>query len=131
MADPEEINEWLDKANEDCRVVEVLLKAREEFTLPSMFHIQQMLEKYLKALILAQGSAFERTHDLARLTNLANAADIENLLEFSETLNLFAVNGRYPGDLPDIEPSEAHRYFRTAKEIRDQLLERIDAVRGI
>lgn len=90
-----------------------------------------MLEKYLKALILAQGSAFERTHDLARLTNLANAADIENLLEFSETLNLFAVNGRYPGDLPDIDPSEAHRYFKTAKKIRDQLLERIDAVRGI
>ena len=40
MADPEEINEWLDKANEDCRVVEVLLKVREELTLPSMFHIQ-------------------------------------------------------------------------------------------
>lgn len=57
MAEPEEIQEWLDKAEEDRRVAEVLLRTGEELTLPTMFHLQQMLEKLLKALILATGNA--------------------------------------------------------------------------
>lgn len=44
MAEPEEIQEWLDKAEEDRRVAEVLLRTGEELTLPTMFHLQQMLE---------------------------------------------------------------------------------------
>lgn len=87
----------------------VLLRSGEELTLPTMFHIQQMLEKLLKALILSQGNHFERTHDLSRLAIDAKAQRVEGLLELSETLNLFAVNGRYPGDLPSPNPS-AIRY---------------------
>jgi HEPN domain-containing protein len=70
MADPEEIQEWLDKADEDRLVVEVLMRTGEELTLPCMFHLQQMLEKLLKVLILVQGVRFERTHDLTRLAAL-------------------------------------------------------------
>jgi len=62
-----------------------------------------MLEKLLKALILIQGNRFERTHDLTRLAALSKTQDIDGLSEISETLNLFAVNGRYPGDLPEID----------------------------
>ena len=123
MADPEEVQEWLDKADEDRLVVEVLLRTGEELTLPCMFHLQQMLEKLLKALILVQGSNFERTHDLSRLATLASAEDVEQLLELSETLNLFAVNGRYPGDLPEISVSLARDYRKKACFIRKVLLE--------
>jgi HEPN domain-containing protein len=59
MADLEEIREWLNKADEDRLVVEVLMRTGEELTLPCMFHLQQMLEKLLKALILVRGI---RTH---------------------------------------------------------------------
>ena len=127
MADPEEVEEWLSKAEEDRLVVEVLLQTGEELTLPCMFHLQQMLEKLLKALILTKGVRFERTHDLSRLAILASAGDIEQLLELSETLNLFAVNGRYPGDLPEISIRSARAYYKTANSIRKVLLERMES----
>lgn len=125
MANPEEVEEWLKKATEDRLVVQVLLQTGEELTLPCMFHLQQMLEKLLKALILVRGQRFERTHDLSRLTSEAEAQDIQNLMEVSETLNLFAVNGRYPGDLPEISISTALKYYEEVEVIRENLLTRI------
>ena len=125
MPDPEEIQEWLDKADEDRLVVEVLMRTGEELTLPCMFHLQQMLEKLLKALILVQDVRFERTHDLTRLATLSKAEDVEGLAEISETLNLFAVNGRYPGDLPEVSRHQARRYRDAAFAVRAELLDRI------
>lgn len=129
MASPEEIQEWLDKADEDRLVVDVLLRTGEELTLPCMFHLQQMLEKLLKALILVQGVRFERTHDLTRLAAVSNTEDIKGLTEISETLNLFAVNGRYPGELPVINIHDATRYREMALAVRDELLARIERMR--
>lgn len=125
MVDPEELLEWLNKADEDRLVVDVLMRTGEELTLPCMFHLQQMLEKLLKALILVQGNRFERTHDLTRLAALSETQDVEGLSEISETLNLFAVNGRYPGDLPEINIHHARRFRDIAFAIRDELLTRI------
>ncbi len=125
MADPEEIQEWLDKAKEDYHAAEVLLYASEELTLPCMFHLQQMLEKLLKALILARGGQIEHTHDLIRLAYLAGADDTENLLDLSETLNMFAVTTRYPGDLPVVDIDTAQRYYNEAGAIREVLIGRI------
>jgi HEPN domain-containing protein len=64
MADPEEIAEWIKKADEDWRVAEILLTANEELTLPCMFHLQQVIEKLLKAIILKRDIPVTRTHDL-------------------------------------------------------------------
>jgi len=125
MADPEEINEWLKKAEEDWRVVELLLTSGEELTLPCMFHLQQALEKLLKAVILEKGCRIDRTHDLSRLAQIACAHDIVGLLDLCEALTLFAVNGRYPGDLPEVSRSQARHYFDIAKGIRETLLQRI------
>ena len=125
MADPEEVQEWLDKAEEDRLVVEVLLRTGEELTVPCMFHLQQMLEKLLKALILLQDVRFERTHDLTRLAALSKTEDVQGLTEISETLNLFAVNGRDPGDLPEINIHDARQYRDLAFAVRDELLVRI------
>ena len=125
MADPEEIQEWLAKADEDKLVAEVLLKSGEELTLPCMFHLQQMLEKLLKALIIARGNSIERTHDLDRLAQIARVEEIESLLDLCDVLNLFAVNGRYPGDLPDVSILEARRYYEHADAVRVELLQRI------
>lgn len=122
MADPEEIEEWLRKAQEDWRVADLLLTSGEELTLPCMFHLQQVLEKLLKAAILKKGSRIDRTHDLSRLAQVANAQDIDGLLDLCEALTLFAVNGRYPGDLPEVSRSLARHYFEITKDIRHALL---------
>jgi HEPN domain-containing protein len=125
MAVHEEIQEWLDKAEEDRRVAEILLCSGEELTLPCMFHLQQMLEKLLKALIIARGKRVDRTHDLDRLAQQAEALEIEGLLNLCDTLNLFAVNGRYPGDLPEVSIREARTYSTLAEDIGEQLVQLI------
>ena len=107
MANREEIDEWLHKANEDLLVCRVLLRSGEELALPCLFHLQQMLEKTLKALMVAKGSRVERTHDLGRLVALAGAEDVDGLFDLCETLSLFAVGARYPGDLPFVSVAEA------------------------
>ncbi len=125
MADPEEIEEWLKKAMEDWRVAEILLKSGEELTLPCMFHLQQMLEKLLKAVIIVRGSRIERTHDLSRLAHVAGVQGVEGLLDLCDAFTLFAVNGRYPGDLPEVSISVARNYFEAAGELRQKLLNHI------
>ena len=115
----------MDKADEAWRVAEILLRSGEELTLPCMFHLQQMLEKLLKALIIARGRRIERTHDLDRLAQQSEALEIEGLLNLCDTLTIFAVNGRYPGDLPAVSIREARSYCTLAEEIGKQLVQRI------
>jgi HEPN domain-containing protein len=86
-----------------------------------------VLDKLLKALILKKGGRIERTHDLDRLAQLAELQEMEGLLDLCDVLALFAVNGRYPGDLPKIAISVARNYFESAKGIRSSLLEQISA----
>lgn len=125
MAEAEEVNEWLQKANEDRLVSVLLLESGKELTLPCMFHLQQMLEKTLKALILVKGTRLEKTHDLGKLAQSAEVDHVDGLLDLCETINLFAVLTRYPGDLPEVNAKEAQSYFDRAEEVRAELLERI------
>ena len=127
MADPEEVEEWLKKADEDWRVSEILLKSGEELTLPCMFHLQQMLEKLLKASILVAGSRIEKTHDLNRLARQGGVQAVNGLLDLCDTCNIFAVNGRYPGDLPEVTISAARNYFEQAGRVRRDLLKHISS----
>jgi HEPN domain-containing protein len=76
-------------------------------------------------LILKEGGRIERTHDLDRLAQLAELQGLEGLLDLCDVLTLFAVNGRYPGDLPEVGISEARNYFESAKDIRTSLLKQI------
>ena len=51
------INEWVIKAEEDCRTMEALYNnSPSGFANSICFHAQQCVEKYLKALITKQGS---------------------------------------------------------------------------
>ena len=84
-----------------------------------------MLEKLLKASILVKGRRIERTHDLDRLAHMTGVQDVEGLLDLCDTFNIFAVNGRYPGDLPEISISVARNYFEAAGRLRQKLLNHI------
>ncbi|MCV5768109.1 HEPN domain-containing protein, partial [Escherichia coli] len=60
------------------------------------FDAQQAAEKALKALLIALGIPFPKTHDLAELIrpHLPVPPGLEDLVR----LNPFAVAGRYSGD---------------------------------
>lgn len=68
--DPEKnYNEWLKKAEEDEFAAKVILDG-EHFPAPGCFHTHQMVEKYLKGLLVFHGKGFPKVHDLLELESM-------------------------------------------------------------
>src|SRR5205807_236977 len=59
--------EWVQKAEVDYRVARKLAESRPPMHDPVCFSCQQLLEKYLKALLEEPGLTVPRTHDLEDL----------------------------------------------------------------
>ena len=66
----EEALRWLAKAAEDLAAGRLL--ADEGMRDPAAFHVQQALEKVLKALLVAAAEDLRKTHDLESLAQIAN-----------------------------------------------------------
>ena len=86
------------------------------------FHVQQALEKSLKALLALLGETYPATHDLARLINMlkehdAEAARFDGLVEYTS----FAVQFRYGAS----DPSETLLDRTTAIQHAEALLEEV------
>lgn len=87
------------------------------------YHIQQAIEKQLKAYILFNGYYFEKTHDISKLLKIIRDNDIDFETELSykiedmaDTLTLWEASSRYD---PFVSFSE--RKYSKAKEIYDSL----------
>ena len=125
MRDPEEVCNWLQKAEEDF-LGAVDLSRRRKHPLPDLvcFHCQQAAEKYLKAFLIFHEINFPKTHDLLLVTLLN---DIEPQISFYrdwfDTLNAYSVQFRYPGD--SVSQEEAVTALKTVKSIRKLFLELI------
>ncbi|MFZ4540103.1 HEPN domain-containing protein [Propionivibrio sp.] len=108
------------KAGHDLQAAELLL--REGATDVICFHLQQSVEKYLKAYLQANAVEFPRTHDLDALLDIC-ASRTEVFEDFRDRLEVFipyAVMLRYE---MDFEPSreEAKTGLVLACEVRDRL----------
>jgi HEPN domain-containing protein len=66
------------------------------------FHAQQAVEKLIKAVLVARGVAFMKSHALSYLIGLVEENEIEAPKELSEAdvLSPWAVEFRYEGDEP-------------------------------
>jgi len=92
--------EWLEKAESDFDVVELLRRSRKASRFdPICFHCHQCVEKYLKACLNEAGIGFTKTHDLAVL--LAQAVVLappwSGYANAFSRLTTYAVAFRYPG----------------------------------
>jgi len=86
------------------------------------FHVQQALEKSLKALLALLGETYPATHDLARLINMLKEHDAEadrfdGLVEYTS----YAVQFRYGAS----DPSETPLDRATAIQHAEALLEEV------
>ncbi len=52
--------EWVFKSDEDFRSAQVLLADELPLVTPALFHLQQCVEKLLKAWLIRQAVGFER-----------------------------------------------------------------------
>jgi hypothetical protein len=65
---PEQVAQWVEKAEEDLISAAHLLKLGATGPLGAVgFHAQQAVEKYVKAVLVARGLVFPKTHDVAKL----------------------------------------------------------------
>ena len=107
------IQEWVLKGEEDWRSAQVLLRDDLPLVTPALFHLQQCAEKLLKALLIKRNVRFERRHDLSYLLRLASENELSCHSHILNQLNPFAVEIRYPGDLPQFSVSEARQFRRS------------------
>jgi len=121
MVDPSIIREWTSKADEDFEFARINLDEGKNFYAQICFHLQQAVEKYLKAFIIALDLEFRRVHDLGLLLKICSAKDpsFEDLREDCEFLTAYYVDTRYPVHWPTkFSKEEAQKALRSADHIR-------------
>jgi len=107
MSPPDTAHELFALAEKDYKAALILARAEEPQPDAAGFHLQQAVEKTLKAWLALKAVDYPRTHDLSLLLGLLEdqAESIEPFWSLLE-LNPFAVQFRYelPGeDFPNFE----------------------------
>lgn len=88
---------WLAFADKDRQTCEQIKESRGLRAIAA-FHVQQMIEKSLKAILVCQGQNPPRTHDLVRLAALVTAAVGKSVVnpDELERINQYYTFSRYP-----------------------------------
>lgn len=113
--------DWVQRAQNDLRNAEHTLTLVDDCPFDTVcFHAQQCAEKYLKALLLARGVRFPRTHDLIELVLLLPEADRSEVSKTGlRTLNPYVNEGRYPETEEPLDRSDAESAVAIARGVRD------------
>ncbi|MDR1924180.1 MAG: HEPN domain-containing protein [Planctomycetaceae bacterium] len=99
MNEIETVKKWFKKADNDLNVARRIFKDQNEDELDIVcFHCQQAAEKVLKGYLIFCNTEPPRTHNLAKLCQLAMEFDnsFSKLLDASADLTPYAVEVRYP-----------------------------------
>jgi len=109
---------WLATAEEDLLGATAMLERDDVAPRLACFLAQQAAEKALKARLIARGIAFPRIHDLLALRALLRS-DMPAGLDNADLVELsaWAVEARYPGDLPDATAADARTAVAGARAI--------------
>jgi len=118
--------EWVDKAEADYAAALLLRRSRKKHSRDIVcFHLQQCVEKYLKARLEEAGIPFPRTHDLERLLDLVvPVVPIWAALRPAlATITDYAVEVRYLGRTAS--PADARSLLRSTTHIRELIRQRL------
>ena len=118
MSKQSDPHEWLRFANDDLAAARLLLTDVEVPARMACFHAQQAAEKALKASLVHAAVQFRKTHDLVVLVGLQPEpvrSEVSNL--DLQRLQQWAVDARYPADLPDITAGDAAAVVAIADQI--------------
>jgi HEPN domain-containing protein/predicted nucleotidyltransferase len=92
---------WIEKAHNDLKIALDELNTQSPVLDMVCFHLQQFVEKYMKAFLIIKGISQPRTHDLRRLLDMCIKIDSKFELFYDSTLILLTpcgVETRYPSD---------------------------------
>lgn len=115
------VRRWVVKAENDLKAGLAILQVAQPPTDAVCFHMQQSVEKYLKAYLTLHQVPFRRTHILAELIEQCKELDatFDALYTLqADSLSIYGVEIRYVDDfyLPTLE--EAEQSVRIARAVR-------------
>ena len=111
MGIDEDIQHWLRFAESDMVSAEALHRARQE--LNALFHLQQAVEKTLKALLLRKSEVQPpRIHGLRGLSERCGLRLTKKQALLMENLSEYYVESRYPGDWDAGHPRSLPRKWK-------------------
>jgi HEPN domain-containing protein len=112
--------EWIIKAEGDFSVAEREFRVRKNPTYDAVcFHCQQVVEKYLKAILQENNTPIPKTHNLLELLTLCISLDSSFEFLHTDLLRMegFAVLFRYPGQTA--EYIDAKLAIKNCKYVRE------------
>lgn len=120
---------WINIAERDLLTAQQGLHTPEIITETVCYHLQQAVEKYLKAFLVRHQIEFSKTHNIMLLLNLCATVDAAFAvgLADADTLTDYAVQIRYPDDwyVPSIE--EARQALALVLKVREFVQVRLEA----
>ena len=122
------IRQWIEKASDDLIVIDKLTQFEVVATSAVCFHCQQVVEKYLKAFLIANGVEIKKTHNIEFLLAECEEFDPDFSSIDPKDLNDFGVEVRYPGDIysPSTEETLEHKQIALdVKELVEQKLKNL------
>ena len=119
---------WVKKAEHDMLAIRNNVSAAEVPWDVVCFHAQQVAEKLLKAFLIYNGSAVEKTHDLVQILSACVNLDatLGGLEEDCQQLTYFAVSSRYPNDLHEPDELDGRKMIAAAERVRKTILSRLN-----
>jgi HEPN domain-containing protein len=115
--------DWLRVADRDWQRAEKRLAEGDQED--AGFRLQQALEKYLKAFLLASGWELDKTHDLSKLLEEAikHKAELNLFVDLCQRVENYYMADRYPSELDaGISHEEVEKDFTEAHRLRALIL---------
>ena len=123
----ERTNRWIKKAEKDLLSAKKLLEAGIYDY--SLFHSEQAVEKYLKAVLTYYNIPFQRTHNILKLVRVCSAIDKDyhKLKELNLSI-LFplGIEVRYPEAETEITEQDAREAIDVAEKVRNFILRKLN-----
>lgn len=123
-----EVERWCRFAAEDLRESKRLTQRKDAVPRHAAWLAQQAAEKAIKAALIFLQVEFPRTHNLNTLQELIPADwRVKHVAADLARLSEYAVEARYPGDVPDISAQEAAGAAKDAAFLVEAALSDLDA----
>ncbi len=127
-----EADRWLAIGDQDIAAARLCLSASPPLAAVAAYHCQQAVEKIAKALLMAAGGTFPKTHDLAALSAMAGPyyPELAVRLAALEPITAWGFAYRYPPEEEGEAPPSAAELQRRLRDIDALRQAAAAAIRG-
>jgi HEPN domain-containing protein len=117
---------WLKQANEELKVSIHLAQTDGMPPRTACFHAHLAAELGLKSCFIFFEIPFKKMHDLIALNSIiSERLSYQVALTDLEQLNPWVIEGRYPGDIPDVDTATAKKCVNSAERILSTIKKQI------